>query len=81
MKLEVGMCVSNEPGFYKDGEYGIRIENVIMVVNHPRFPDRLKFDNLTYCPYERNLIDKDLLSPVDLDYINHFHKKVNFLLF
>ena len=35
------MCVSNEPGYYKDGEYGIRIENVIMVNTHPKFDDRL----------------------------------------
>jgi Xaa-Pro aminopeptidase len=35
VKLEVGMCVSNEPGYYQDGEFGIRIENVIMVQEHP----------------------------------------------
>lgn len=80
VKLEVGMCVSNEPGFYKDGEYGIRIENVIMVNKHPKFPEeRLMFENLTYYPYERNLIDKKLLSPKDLEYINNFHKKVSHL--
>ena len=71
------MCVSNEPGFYKDGEYGIRIENVIMVVKHPQFEaERLTFENLTFCPYERRLIDKTLLSPVDEAYLNDFNKKV-----
>ena len=77
------MCVSNEPGFYKDGEYGIRIENVIMVVKDKREglqEERLKFDNLTYCPYERRLIDKSLLSPVDERYLNEFHAKVRKLL-
>jgi Xaa-Pro aminopeptidase len=77
-KLEVGMCVSDEPGFYKDGEYGIRIENVIMVVNHPQYSDRLMFENLTYCPYSRELIDVNLLSPVDRKYIDDFHKKVSY---
>lgn len=75
------MCVSNEPGFYKDGEYGIRIENVIMVNNHQEYSDRLMFENLTYCPYARDLIDVNLLSPNDAKYINDFHKKVRFLFF
>ena len=69
------MCVSDEPGYYKDGEYGIRIENVIMVVEHPTLKDHLAFDNLTMCPYERRLIDKSILSPIDIAYIDAFHKK------
>lgn len=60
-KLEEGMCVSNEPGFYKDGEFGIRIENVIMVVQHEKYADRYMFENLTVCPYTRELIDTSLL--------------------
>ncbi len=67
------MCVSNEPGYYKDGEFGIRIENVIMVNNHEVFSDRLRFENLTFCPYSRELIDLQLLSPVDKAYINSFN--------
>jgi len=74
------MCVSNEPGFYKDGEYGIRIENVIMVNDHPKFEDRLRFENLTFCPYSRELIDVNLLSPVDKAYLNEFNKKCEELL-
>ena len=73
VKFEVGMCVSNEPGFYKDGEYGIRIENVIMVNDHPKFEDRLIFENLTFCPYSRELLDISLLSPFDKDYLNKFN--------
>lgn len=69
------MCVSNEPGFYKDGEFGIRIENVIMVVDHAEFKDRLCFENLTFCPYSRELINVDLLSPRDRDFLNQFNKK------
>lgn len=74
------MCVSNEPGFYKDGEYGIRIENVIMVNNHVTFEDRLKFENLTFCPYSRELLDLNLFSPFDKNYLNEFHKKCEVLL-
>ena len=68
------MCVSNEPGFYKDGEFGIRIENVIMVQPHATFTDRLKFENLTFCPYSRELIDVGLLSPNDKSYLNAFNQ-------
>ena len=70
------MCVSDEPGYYKDGEYGIRIENVIMVIPHEKHENRLKFENLTILPYSRELIDKELLSRFDIEYINNFHKKV-----
>jgi Xaa-Pro aminopeptidase len=75
VKLEVGMVVSDEPGYYEDGEFGIRIENGIMVVKHPKFDDRLKFDNLTFAPYCRELIDKSLLSKEDIDFINNFHQQ------
>lgn len=69
---QVGMCVSDEPGYYKDGEFGIRIENVIMVVNSSK-PDFQTFENLTLCPYERRLIDLELLSPKDRKFLNEFH--------
>lgn len=45
-----------------------------MVVPHPKFPDFLKFDNLTFAPYCRELIDKSLLAQEDIDFINNFHK-------
>ena len=76
------MCVSNEPGFYKDGEFGIRIENVIMVNDHPKFGDRLYFENLTFCPYSRELLDTSLLSQFDRAYLDAFNQRVRkFLLF
>lgn len=75
------MCVSDEPGYYKDGEYGIRIENVIMVVKHPQFENRYMFENLTITPYSKELIDSSLLSPVDRDYINNFHKHVSYNIY
>ena len=61
-KLEEGMCVSDEPGYYKDGEFGIRIENVIMVQKHETLQNRLKFENLTVGPYCRELIDTSILG-------------------
>ena len=72
-KFEEGMCVSNEPGFYKDGEFGIRIENVIMCVNHPEHAGFYTWENLTVAPYSRKLIDLDLLSPADVRFLDAFH--------
>lgn len=72
------MCVSDEPGYYKDGEYGIRIENVIMVVPHETHENRLKFENLTVFPYCRELIDKSLLTQFDVEYLNNHNKKVRY---
>lgn len=62
------MIVSNEPGYYEEGKFGIRIENLILCVKvNNQF---LGFENLTYCPYDRNLINLDLLSPRDRNYID-----------
>eukprot|EP00347_Sterkiella_histriomuscorum_P001334 403372432 len=80
VKLELGMCVSDEPGYYKDGEYGIRIENVIMVVQHPQHENRYKFENLTMTPYCKELIDVSLLNQFDLQYINEFHARCEEIL-
>jgi len=69
-----GHCVSDEPGYYKDGEFGIRIENVIMCVKHPKHENFLCWENLTVAPYSRNLIDKKLLSPDTIAFIDNFHQ-------
>lgn len=60
-QLDEGMCVSDEPGYYEDGEFGIRIENIIMVQKHPEIKDFLFWENLTVSPYNRDLIDLNLL--------------------
>ena len=75
-----GMCVSDEPGFYKDGEFGIRIENVILCKKHPIYADNYCWENLTVAPYCRELINKDLLSPDMIAYINKHHEKCLTLL-
>jgi len=74
-KFLPGMCVSDEPGYYQDGEFGIRIENVIMVVQHPKFESRYMFENLTVAPYCRELICTKTLTHEFVAYLNAFHEK------
>jgi Xaa-Pro aminopeptidase len=69
------MCVSDEPGYYQDGEFGIRIENVIMVQQHQKYSNRFYFENMTVAPYCRDLIDTKILNQDLIDYINVFHEK------
>ena len=59
------MVLSNEPGYYQNGDWGIRIENLIVVIraNNPNF---LQFETITLCPLERRLIDKSLLNAMKL---------------
>ena len=76
--LEPGHILSNEPGFYKAGEFGIRIENLVLVSKvaaneHGTF---LGFEDLTLCPYDRQLIDPALLSDGEKTQINAYHAKV-----
>lgn len=75
VKLLEGMCVSDEPGYYEDGQFGIRIENVIMAQKHPKHENHLIWENLTVAPYCRDLIDKSLLDPETIKYIDEFHVK------
>lgn len=75
VRLSEGMCVSDEPGYYQDGEFGIRIENVIMVQKHPKFDNRYIFENLTTAPYCRELIDTSIMEQGMIDYVNNFHQK------
>ncbi|MBD8547174.1 aminopeptidase P family protein [Sphingomonas sp. CFBP 8760] len=79
--LRAGMMLSNEPGYYKAGDYGIRIENLLLV--EPRTiaggdPDRamLGFETLTFAPIERDLIDPALLTPDELSWLNAYHATV-----
>lgn len=69
------MCVSDEPGYYHDGEFGIRIENVIMVQQHQKYENSFYFENLTVAPYCRELIDTSIIPQETLDFINEFHAK------
>ena len=77
--LAAGMIVSNEPGYYKAGEYGIRIENLVLVV--PREvpgaeKDMLGFETLTLAPIDRTLIDVALLDITERAWIDAYHARV-----
>jgi Xaa-Pro aminopeptidase len=75
VKLIPGHCVSDEPGYYHDGEFGIRVENVMMVQQHPKLSNSYYFENLTVAPYCRELIDTSILGQDFIDYINAHHEK------
>jgi Xaa-Pro aminopeptidase len=79
--LRAGMMLSNEPGYYKAGEYGIRIENLVLI--EPRSfpsgdPERvmLGFETLTLAPIERDLIDPALLTAEERDWLDTYHARV-----
>ena len=74
--LEAGMIVSNEPGFYRAGEYGIRIENLIFVKACEQYPGFLEFEDLTLVPIERQLIEPALMTDSELTWLNQYHRKV-----
>ena len=74
--LEVGMIISNEPGYYKDGEYGIRIENLVTVIPDHEQPDWLCFETLTLAPIDLEAIDRSLLTPVEVAWLNAYHARV-----
>jgi Xaa-Pro aminopeptidase len=77
--LQAGMIISNEPGYYKTGEYGIRIENLVLVV--PREiegaeKEMLGFETLTFAPIDRRLIDVQMLDAEELIWLNCYHAHV-----
>ena len=69
------MILSNEPGFYKNDKYGIRIENLILV-KKSKIKGFLEFETLTLCPYEINLIDTNVLSDQQISWLNSYHLMV-----
>ena len=79
-KLEPGMIISNEPGYYKTGEYGIRIENLILVRELEKRPEEeremLGFETLSFVPIDLRLIDKSLLSPDETAWLDDYHGQV-----
>jgi len=75
-ELLVGMVCSNEPGYYLEGEYGIRHENLIAVKEseetiHGTF---YEFETLTFCPFFKDTIVKEILSEVEIEWLNSYHK-------
>jgi Xaa-Pro aminopeptidase len=74
--LEVGNVISNEPGYYKAGEYGIRIENLITVVESQKFTGFLEFETLTLAPIDTRLVDLALLTEAEITWLNDYHTRV-----
>ena len=74
-ELKEGMVLSNEPGYYKNDCYGIRIENLLLIIpaKHKGF---LEFRNLTLYPYEKKLIDLELLNEIQKKWINRYHAEI-----
>ena len=79
--LAPGNVISNEPGYYEDGSFGIRIENIIMVkeaeTKH-KFGDKpyLGFEHVTMVPYCRKLIDETLLTTREKNWLNEYHADI-----
>ncbi len=79
-KLREGMIISNEPGLYHEGQYGIRIENLVANTLHSGFEktygDFLEFETLTLCPIHLDCIVVDLLTNEEKDWLNGYHQTV-----
>ncbi len=76
-----GMILSNEPGFYREGAFGIRIENLIVVEEAPALPgqtvpEMYRFETLTHVPIDTRLIDTGLLTEAERDWLNTYHTEV-----
>lgn len=77
-KLEEGMIVSDEPGFYKEGKFGIRHENLLLCKKGIKneYGQFMEFDTLTMVPFDIEGIDISLMTEEEIDYLNNYHKKV-----
>ena len=74
INLKNGMILSNEPGYYKEGSFGIRIENLVYIKKN-------KFEELTIAPIEKDLINKKFLNKKEVKWFNKYHEKVKRSLF
>ena len=78
--IEAGNIFSNEPGYYKAGEYGIRIENLVLTCENGVVGENgqpyLEFETLTMCPIDTRLVDLRILTPVERKWLNDYHKLV-----
>lgn len=76
------MILSNEPGYYREGAFGIRLENLIVVQPAPKLTggdderEQLCFETLTYAPFDRRLIVTALLSMGEISWLNTYHAEV-----
>jgi Xaa-Pro aminopeptidase len=78
INIEPGMLISNEPAIYREGEYGIRTENLILCYEdeETEFGQFLKFDTVSLCYIDKSLIDKSLLDLKEINWLNNYHTEV-----
>ncbi|WP_058300608.1 aminopeptidase P family protein [Gorillibacterium timonense] len=78
VRLEKGMIITNEPGIYLEGKYGIRTENMMVVVEDEKteFGQFMKFETITYCPIDLAGIHTDLLTESEKQWLNNYHQEV-----
>jgi len=76
--IEEGMLTSNEPAIYREGEYGIRTENLILCYSdeETEFGKFLRFETISLCYIDKSLIDKSLLDRTETDWLNAYHAEV-----
>jgi len=76
--IEAGMLISNEPALYREGEYGLRTENLILCYEDEEtdFGQFLRFDTVSLCYIDKSLIDKTLLEQIEIDWLNSYHAEV-----
>nr|DAD40655.1 TPA_asm: hypothetical protein HUJ06_014978 [Nelumbo nucifera] len=83
--LKVSMTVTDEPGYYEDGSFGIRLENVLIVKEADtkfNFGDKgyLSFEHITWAPYQKKLMDLRVLAPEEIEWVNTYHARCRELL-
>ncbi|XP_021274536.1 probable Xaa-Pro aminopeptidase P [Herrania umbratica] len=83
--LQASMTVTDEPGYYEDGSFGIRLENVLVIKEADtefNFGDKgyLSFEHITWAPYQIKLIDLSLLTPQEIEWVNSYHSKCREIL-
>jgi Xaa-Pro aminopeptidase len=80
VELEPGMILSNEPGYYREGHYGIRLENLVLVTPQEKIAggtrEMMGFETLTLVPFDRRLIDPRQLLPFEIAWLNAYHARI-----
>ena len=76
--MEPGMITSNEPGIYRPGQWGVRIENLVLNVpgDPSEFGEFLRFETLTLCPIDTRLVERTLMRPDEIGWLNAYHAEV-----
>lgn len=74
-ELLPGMVISNEPGYYQEDCFGIRCENLVIVI--AREDDWLAFETITFAPFDTRLVDTSIMSQAEIDWLNDYHKEVH----